>query len=370
MDTVSTVSSFVPSSRIARLFAALALTLALVAAMAPGFGQSARAGTAAVGSITTQTYTCPDNYTGNEYLTDCTPGAPYQVTVGYPNGDRLTDTSGGDGFATFAGTVEGQYDITVEESVDTNRFYFACFDGADIFQFDGASRNVAFDLTAGDSLFCRFYVTPLVTVDPSPSAAPSVAPQAAGFTVQARICPEGVELTPAELLAECDGIDDVLVEINPGESYDAGNVTSNVTSGGGFAGFDVTEGTWTVALGVPGDFASFYFACFDTTYGTEVFVKDGTSNITTLTFEGGTDTLCRWYIFPEDAGAPSASPSSVPSVKPSAKPSASAGAVIGLPSTGSGDASGTAVPASFVWGVLALALAAAAIASRRLVTRR
>ncbi len=357
-----------PAHRLARVGAVVALMLALVAALAPSGGLSARAGIVPAGPITLQTWTCPDNYAGQEYLNDCSPGAPNEATVTYPDGETATGMAGGDGIIAFAAGVSGQHTVSLNESADTNRFYYACFDGADVFSFDGASNSFQVSLGAAESLFCRWYITPLVDVAPSPAPSGGDGIYGAGFAVRPLICPQ--EYAGDDFLEDCGPVDDVLVQLNPGDTYDEETAISGYSVAGQGVMFDNLEaGTYTVSLGVPGDFASFYFACFDTTSGSEVFVRDGDTNLATFEVEDMSVTLCRWYIIPAEAGAPSASPSASPSVAPSKAPvaSASAGTPVRLPSTGTGADTGT-VPGSIA--MVLLGLAAAIVAAIAAVTVR
>lgn len=82
-----------------------------------------------------------------------------------------------------------------------------------------------------------------------------------------------------------------------------------VTDGNGTVSFDRYAGDYTATLEVPGDFASFYYSCFD---GNDVFYKDGFVNLIDFTYGTGSTSFCRWYVIPEDASGPS--PSAAPSV--------------------------------------------------------
>ncbi|HEV2526904.1 MAG TPA: hypothetical protein VGT61_00420 [Thermomicrobiales bacterium] len=361
-------------NRFVRVGAVAALMLALVAALAGG-PSAARAGVVPAGPITLQTWTCPDNYAGQDYLNDCTPGAaPNEASVTYPDGDTATNIAGGDGVIAFPAGVAGDHTVTLNESSASNTFYYACFDGADVFAFDGASNSFQVSLGAAESLFCRWYITPIVDVAPSPSPSGGDGIYGAGFAVRPLICP--VEYAGDDFLDDCGPVNDVLVQINPGATYDESTAISGYSVAGEGVMFDNLEaGTYTVSLGVPGDFADFYFACFDTTSGSEVYLRDGDTNIATFDVADMSVTVCRWYIIPVDAGAPTTAPSAsssaaasnVPSVAPTVKPSA--GGPVRLPSTGAGTDAGTA-PTETIVAILALvAVIVAGLAGTSLARR-
>jgi len=377
---VESMTPVVEAHRCIRWVAAFAMTLALLAAMLPAFGQSVAAqedgspeGPSATGTAAAQVWTCPLDYSGTDFLVDCAPGgATYEVVMTYPNATTLSDTTGGDGFTTFAGGDPGAYQFALQVPGDFASFYYACFDEADVFQFDGSANVIDFVLEAGDSLFCRWYVIPENAggETPSPSAAPSDAGSSAA-AVQVYICP--TDYTGDDYLTDCEPTDtQIPVSINPGTTYDESQAVSALTEVDGFVTFEgLTPGEYTLALGVPGDFASFYYACFDVTFGSEVFVKSGDTNTLSFIIEQGGDLSCRWYVIPEDArgeGSPSASASATP--KPSAAASRTPGAVTGLPSTGTGDAGDGTIPATSLVLLLGLATVVTAGVARRVLNTR
>ena len=375
----------IEAHRSIRWVAAFAMTIALLAAMLPAFGQSVAAqedgsadGSPETGSITVQMWTCPVDYAGSEFLTDCVAGEiPYEVIRTNPSGATLSALTGFDGFVTYSGGDAGAYQLALQIPGDFSGFYYACFDGADVFQFDGSSNVIDFNLTAGASLFCRWYVIPenAAGESPAPSAAPSAAPSDTGSSaaaVQVYLCP--TDYTGDDYLTDCAPSDtQIPVSINPGTTYDESQAVSAPTGADGFVTFEgLTPGEYTLALGVPGDFARFYYACFDVTFGSEVFVKNGDTNTLSFIIEQGGDLSCRWYVIPEDArGEESPAASASATAQPSAAASRTPGAVTGLPSTGTGtENDGTMIPVTSLLLVLGLAAVGVAMVSRRTATSR
>lgn len=359
---------------VTRRLVVAAMLIALFAALLPVFGPTAGAqengagdGPAEAGPVAVQGWLCPTGYAGSDYLDDCTPGgATYQVTLSAPGEAGLTASSDGQGYVTFAGGDAGGYSLELGAPGDFASFYSACFDRDGVFRFDGTANVIDFSLAAGQTLFCRWYVIPADAG--APSASPSAAPVAdAEATVQVWTCP--VAYSGDDYLDDCSPIEDsVDVSLNPGAAFDQDTAGFAATFPDGFVTFPaLTAGEYNLTLQVPGEFADFYYACFDTTSGTEVFVKDGDLNTLSFVIEEGGAFSCRWYIIPEDLqGAPSASPSA--SAAASAKPSASARPVVVLPSTGAGpDTDGGAGSHTLPLIVL---LAAALAAATVIATRR
>ena len=126
-----------------------------------------------------------------------------------------------------------------------------------------------------------------------PTARPASAAQQSGtaLTWQVYTCP--TDYAGTDYLADCTP---------GGASYDisltdtSGTVVQQgSTDASGSVTFTGLAGDITSTLGVPGDFAHFYLACFDTTSGSEVFLFDGTGNQVTETFSGdaGSSVSCR-----------------------------------------------------------------------------
>ncbi len=363
-----------------RWLAAIAVPLVLLAGLLPAPAVSA--GAVLIPS-SFQVYLCPTDYTGTDYLTDCAPGGAgdfaITVTDTDPVNPTVTTETDAEGFIEF-GTVPGPANFVLEVPGDFARFYYACFDGAGVFQFDGTSNVIDVTLVAGDELACRWYVTPEDASGNPPSPSPSESAQGTTADFQVFICPS--EYTGDDFLSDCapteTGIGILIAE---GTTFDPDNVIAQGETGANgevsFTGLVVKE--YSAALEVPGDFARFYYACFDVTSGSESFLFDGDANLLPFGFaEDGAAISCRWYVIPVDARGVSASPSAsapasaAPTVAPSRAPRASgtAGPINVLPSTGTGPASGGET-GEFAFVVLAvLAVGTVVLVTRRLASAR
>lgn len=366
-----------------RWLATVAVTLVLLAALLPAPAVSA--GTALVPS-SFQVYLCPTDYTGTDYLADCAPGGAgdfaITVTDTDPVSPTVTTETDADGFIEF-GTVPGPAEFILEVPGDFARFYHACFDGADIFQFDGTSNVIDVTLAAGDELACRWYVIPEDASGNSPSASPSVPTEGTTADFQVFICPS--EYSGDDYLSDCEPTATAIgLLLADGPTYEPDDtIIAGQTGAEGrvaFTGLLVTD--YTAVLEVPGDFARFYYACFDVTSGSESFLFDGDTNLLPFGFaEDGAGISCRWYVIPEDArgerAAPSASASassasSAPTAAPSRAPraSGSTGPINVLPSTGTGPTSGDGTDGFALVTLAVLAIVAVALVTRRLVPTR
>lgn len=155
----------------------------------------------------------------------------------------------------------------------------------------------------------------LAAIVSTPGASAGIAPGPGGSTVtyQVYICP--TDYAGEDYLTDCvAGPDPYEISLfgNGGDIDLIGTTNTN-----GFRTFnDLPPGTSIATLGIPGDFAHFYYACFDTSSGAEIYLYDGTGNQITEKTSGriGSSSLCRWYVTPESQGGeqPSADPSLVP----------------------------------------------------------
>jgi hypothetical protein len=153
------------------------------------------------------------------------------------------------------------------------------------------------------------------------------------LVAQALVCP--VEYAGDNYARDCVGDDGITVTV----TRDAdGFSVSDVTGIDGIVGFQgLGEGTYTVELGVPGDFASFLTFCG---VPGEVEPRQVTNPDTNRigVYLGPTEELtCTFFIVPVDAGAEPTPPDTgaEPTPAPAAKPTPSV-PVTALPSTGSG----------------------------------
>lgn len=380
--------SFGPTP-VTRRLAAVAMLLALVAALLPAFGPAASAqedGIAA-GPVSGQTWVCPGDYTGSNYLEDCTPGGPFGVALTDPSGSTTSGETGNNGDFSFAGGDAGAYSLDVSILGEgRTTFYYACFDGGDAFLFDGSTSMIDFSLANGGSIFCRVYIS-YISIDapsPPPSAAPSAPSQGTG-TVFLGVFDCPVAYAGDDYVNDCTptgaGTPLLYGPTVPLDKATASETTTIFDVSNQFG--DLAAGPFSVAVAIPGEFADFYHYCFTIpSRGEEVFQFDGDSNTIGLDLADGATLYCRLFVIPEDlsgdaSASPSVSPSATASVSAtatvatpaSARPSASSGAVATLPSTGTGDASGSSTLPLLALVTAALA-AATVIIARRTVTSR
>lgn len=313
----------------------LALIMSLVMTVAPAFRNSASAGVeAGLGSITVQARICPAGYTGDDFLTDCPPTTtPITVLITPTGGETSFLDTGVDGAVTFPSLADNTYLVELGVPGDFASFYYACFDGAtDEYLFDGTGNQITFDTTGGAQYYCRWYVIPVDQGVPSPS--PSVVPSPSTpvgtgeIGVQVWICP--ANYAGDDFLTDCAPTEDEILLFLYGAD---GSTLEGATGEDGYEAFiQLLPQEYTLELGVPGDFADFYFACFDA--ATDEFLADGTTNLIDFTVSAGSSFFCRWYVIPEPQDGASPSPTARPSA--TARPSG----VVVLPNTGTGTSAG------------------------------
>lgn len=344
-----------------RWLAAIALPLMLVATILSVRPASAQA--EPTSSLTWQVYTCPVGYTGSDYLTDCTPGAGgVDISLTDSNGDVQSGATDASGFVTFNGIPAGNGTSGLDVPGEFATFYFACFNstsGSEVYLFDGTGNQstLTFSGTTASDYSCRWYIIPenLSGQTPTPAATATAAAANGEAHFQVYACP--VAYSGNDYLNDCSPMSDpVSVGLSAGDTYDPSTATTADTGADGRVAFTgLSAGDYTAYLDIPGEFATFYLACFDISSGSEDYLYDGTSN--TTTFELGTNSAaisCRWYVIPENLSGqtPTVSATSVPATTvpatsvpatsvpattvPTARPSASTGNVVNLPDTGSG----------------------------------
>ena len=353
-----------------RLLGIFVLPLALFAALLPAPVQAGLTQDAPRIPSEFQVYTCPTDYAGTDYLTDCTPGGAgdYSITVtdteaGNPTATTPTDA---DGFILF-GTVPGPATFALDVPGDFASFYYACFDDAGIFQFDGTGNVIETELAAGDARSCRWYVIAEDASGASPSASASASPSApiegtATVDIQVFDCP--VAYSGDEYLTDCAPIvDPVDVLLSPTVPFDENDFERAPTGDEGRAAFvDLPASDYSVAVDIPGEFANFYVACFDVTSGSEVFLFDGDTNTVSFDLSDGSGISCRFYVIPEDLSGQSVAPTVPP------RSSTSPGAINVLPSTGTGSGTGGSSMSLLLAGLAIIAAAAVAVAARRMTS--
>ena len=321
-----------------------------------------------------QVFECPVAYEGDAYLTDCAPVEPTNpIEVQLVSGPEfdiesdtlLTGNTGDEGRIPFRLLPPGTWSAALNISERVNSFYYACFDatsGEEDFLFDGGGVQLTGEIAVGGILSCRWYIIP----QELPSAAPSDDSFGASAEFQVYECPVAYE--GDEYLFDCEPADaefPVEVQLSGGPELDPDTALSGMTDDDGFVRFTgLVGGTYTAYLNVPGEFATFYLACFDATGGGESFLYDGEANLTTFEVAEDATISCRWYIIPEDLRGPEG-PSASATIAPSA--SASGVPVAVLPSTGTGTgSSGTTSPTGALAVAALMATIAVAFVTRRL----
>lgn len=364
-----------------RWLAAFAIPLAMLAALLPAQHTSAGAAQGTTVAASFQIYLCPLEYTGEDYLDDCTVSGEGDFDVSVTDdlaGGTTTNSTNGAGLVNYDLNA-GDYTFTLEVPGDFARFYYACFDGAGVYQFDGTANQIAQTFGTGDTLSCRWYVTPEDSGAPSPSPAPSQG--TATVFLGVFTCP--VAYTGNDYRADCTpaqpGIPILYGDTVPLDEATAKQTATLSDTQNDFGG--LSAGPFSVAVAIPGEFADFYHVCFDANLssGAGDFLFDGDTNMIEFDLADGATLSCTLYVIPEDLSGQSASPSAPASAAPSAPASvasspsprpSSSGPISVLPSTGTG----TGPVSSFGSIVLALltvlAVAGVAITVRRLSSAR
>lgn len=283
-----------------RLLAVLAMTAVLFAAFlsAPAAAAGVETPTA---DLTFQVYTCPDDYAGEDYLTDCSAGPDgYELLV--TEDTDSADGPGGQAGVTGFTDADGFYSLNypagptravLQLSQESNAFYVACFDttsGSEAFLFDGADNGLSLDTSSGGSFSCRWYVIPSSAGEPAPTTALGT------FQVYECDLDYTGDAEAAGCVAAPQGIP---VRINgDGGAY----VQNTLTSQSGTAhDSTIPPGEITVTLDIdemvyPRDSTGFEVECFDTTSGEAVSL--GATNIGTIDLAvvaGGTY-ACDFYV--------------------------------------------------------------------------
>ena len=278
-----------PRSILAFLLAATAL---LVAAL-PGAAQASQS------SINLNAYQCPADY---DRVSDCTKldGVVVSVTQdGQPHGELVSSATEGaelevlSGAAIALSVVDGQPAGTVLE--DT---------------------ALAFDAVEGVNAVTLTFVT---QEDPAPEPPHS---DTNALVAEALLCP--VDYAGNNYARDCLGEEGIEVTVT--RDADGFSATQETGSDGitGFQGLG--EGTYTLELGVPGDFAEFQTVC-GTPNDTEPRQVTNPDTNRIGVYLGPTEELtCTFFILPENAGG-----------EPSPSEPTPAGPVTDLPTTGTGD---------------------------------
>lgn len=285
-----------PRSMLASLLAAIALLFAALPAAAQ----------APQSSVNLNTYECPAGY---ERVSDCTKldGVVVSVTQdGQPHGKLVSSATEGAeldvmfGAAIALSVIDGQPAGTVLE--DT---------------------SLSFDAVEGANAVTLVFVSQEEATPPPPHSDTNA------LVVEALLCP--VAYAGNNYVRDCAGEDGIEVTV----SRDADSfTTTQPTRADGIVGFQgLGEGTYTVELGVPGDFADFLTVC-GTPDGFEPReVTNPDTNRIGVYVGPEEEVTCTFFIVPVDARGepePTKTPSAAPTKTPPAAP------VTGLPATGSG----------------------------------
>jgi hypothetical protein len=286
----SVIGRWFSLSSVVRRLVVATMLLALFAAAAPALGPSASAqeDVAAAGPVTVQSWVCPLDYAGTDYLDDCTLGGPFGVRLTNPAGTTLTAETTNAGDVSFAGGAAGAYSLgTSLLGEGRASFYYACFDSADVFRFDGSGSVIDFSLAEGDSLFCRVYVTFLSFDEPAPASGE--------FRVYS--CP--VDYAGDSFLTACANAPsgDRFRVFADGGSYDV----SVVTDANGVAAFsELPTGEISVSLDIEtvDGATGVDFFCYNDLPGSESFLGQGNTPNVELSIDPGLFYFCEFYVTP------------------------------------------------------------------------
>lgn len=308
-----------------------------------------------LGALSITVASCPQGATN---LPDCEGVPGTTVVVSTAGGAQVASgVTGADGSFNVADLEAGTYVITQDVAEDEfASLQVTCGAGTEPFQVtpDGPT-SFTLETSPGRNYTCGFLN---FQADAQPSSG--------SLAVQAYLCPEGYD--DGDYFTVCtERANGVLVTLSV-EETDV-QLVSETALDGVVVFTDLGPGTYTIELGVPGDFANFWVTC-GPAGGPEGFtLDDNETNIVTLELGAGFDVVCNWYIILEDAGAPkTVTPGTTPAVTPAAtvaptaaaKPTTtpSGGTVSNLPDTGTGGL-GTG---GEVWMVLILAALVSLIA--------
>ncbi len=254
-----------------------------------------------------QVYACPDGYSGNDYLDDCSPtgAGDFLITATdtSPTEPSATTATGADGyveFATFPGPTS--WSLNAGGAFD---YYFSCFDGNGVYLFDGSSDLIQASLNEGDALACRWYVTPNRNGPPTggdEGVPPD--PEDASVGVQIFDCPEGYD--SAQYADDCAPTTrPVGVSINDGYEYDDATVIHDQAGDDGRAGFvDLQRGQYYLAVKDLSGTTTIYWTCFDLDGSKERFDRDGYHNRVRFYLDVSAGYSCRIYLTPNGPETP------------------------------------------------------------------
>ncbi len=299
-----------------------------------------------LGVLSVVVASCPAGAIG---LVDCEALAGVPVLIGVAGGATITTaTTGADGSIVVTDLDPATYVITEDIAAgDFSNLQVTCSAGTEPFSItpDGPT-SFTLDAGPGRNFSCAFL-----------NFQAGVQPASGTIAVQGYLCPTAYEA--ANYYVDCtESADGVLVTVSAALS---GVQLQSETGGDGVVAFNgLGADTYTIELGVPGDFADFEVVC-GPAGGPEPFSSpaDRNTNVVTYEFGDGFAVVCTWFIVPLDSGAPeTATPVTTPGVTPTAtapaaKPTTapSGGTVSNLPDTGTGSGS----MASELWIGLLLA---------------
>lgn len=123
---------------------------------------------------------------------------------------------------------------------------------------------------------------------------------AVAITVQAFLCPFGFE--GGDVYTGCDEpAEGVLVSLSRDGTFIA---ESEIGADGSVFFGDLATGTFTIELGVPGDFAEFRTACGAPGANEGLTIDGAGTNRIGITLGEGARPTCTFFVIREDAGAP------------------------------------------------------------------
>ena len=284
-----------------RISMALSLTL-LLTALGWSSPAAARQPDESIPS-TFQVFDCPEDYAGDDYLTDCSPADAdswfITATDTHPTEPTATTATDGNGVIAFA-TLPGptQFDLAVPAATT---LYYACFDGNGAFTRDGTERTIEVTLAEGDALSCRWYITPTGgtdarDTDPLPAPGSDDDPADASVGIQTFDCPEAYD--GGDYAADCDPTErPVGIAINDGYEFDEATLIQDRAGDDGRAGFvDLFGGQHYLTVADLTETTTIYWTCFTLDGEAERFDQDGFHNRIRFFLNTSAGYSCRIYL--------------------------------------------------------------------------
>lgn len=295
------------------VYALLALVLLLGSLLSGGtVVRAAQAGDGA--TIEIQLWECPPGYSGNDYLTDCTPGtdeAEDADLIDTATGDAYAQGIDAEGRALLTDLPGGTYTLEADDFQSYWIVYLACFDttsGAEDFLFDARitaetidadTPNNTIELEAGRSYACRYYITLAgIGADQGAEPGPSIPEDPADASVGVLVfdCPEGYD--GGAYAEDCAPTGrPVGVTINDGYQFDEATVIRDQAGDEGRGGFiELLRGQYYLTVEDLSETSTIYWSCFDLEDDAERFDQDGYHNRIRFYLDTSASYSCRIYL--------------------------------------------------------------------------